>query len=1027
MLPNLTNDGAFCPLGAWICTRLGRAALPQTATNAYKPTMRWVLGVIGVLGVGLGLGLLLGLGTSTPPPPGTDQASEETGFADSAGDQPAAPANGAFADEAGEPAGLLDSAPPIVREDYVAGDGNSAGPSVLVLRGSDQQPVPNAAVYFVREGSEGVPLQLPASRLREFPGLSQTTQASRWEAPELLGQRTHTNANGIAQLPGIAQLSGGAGRWLCSALHDGEFGFVVVTARPGQHRITLEPDEQLLIAAQYDGRPDQPAAFVPVAVQHQHRPARAEECWRGTTDDRGQAIVRHFQLLRRERASSQPESFEERFAAIALLPLEPIRLTEFAGRPASNDPIVLSLPSMATMTAGLVDHAGKPLLSPALLRFAIIDPTIPPGAFPLDHQGLRVSVDKPVGVNTVTLPFLQIGRPLRLYARYPYARREPTSIEVAGPSNVAEPVVIKVPPHRSNAILAGRFLLPSGQPVANARVRLTIWRDDAVHTNAYAQTIADGQWDLVLIGNEQPGRYRVEVRYEQPAATAVDSAAAPAPSAWLGSTVELPAWPPGSRVELGTMPLQPLPALLSGIVVDDTGQAIAGATIDVQQEHVPQNGADGNNRPGRGIQSLSVGDLEVDLEVLRSRGRLQMDSNGWRRGMPQERWRSLLQLNCKSAADGTFAIYAPLPSGNLRVLADSRDHCSTALPFTGLTNNLRIVIPRNGVLTGTVLLPEWMPNSAVTLVANRRADSQSSDEAGDAQRPQTSASTGVANSLGGRIALQPLRPGRYDVVVNMRNLPAPLATIEDVVVHPGETKEPRLQALDLRQALYRYKLRARDDAGQAMLLDGPIHARMQQPDGSLVEAGFRWQAGVAELLLMHASVELTFFGRGFETHRQQYAPGEHEVFLKPLRPALVNLPGARALSGATRKVRISALLQGDTGLPSSLSGQDQLTGSGFSFARWDLGRSSGGWLEQSDQVEIPLMVAGTYQLLFRAHATESSNTPQTSVVLGNFELKPDGTTVTTVPLDSLAITEALRAIDKQHEQRSARNNSRRNR
>ena len=126
-------------------------------------------------------------------------------------------------------------------------------------------------------------------------------------------------------------------------------------------------------------------------------------------------------------------------------------------------------------------------------------------------------------------------------------------------------------------------------------------------------------------------------------------------------------------------------------------------------------------------------------------------------------------------------------------------------------------------------------------------------------------------------------------------------------------------------------------------------------------------------------------------------------------------------------MRISALLQGDTGLPSSLSGQDQLTGSGFSFARWDLGRSSGGWLEQSDQVEIPLMVAGTYQLLFRAHATESSNTPQTSVVLGNFELKPDGTTVTTVPLDSLAITEALRAIDKQHEQRSARNNSRRNR
>ena len=82
---------------------------------------------------------------------------------------------------------------------------------------------------------------------------------------------------------------------------------------------------------------------------------------------------------------------------------------------------------------------------------------------------------------------------------------------------------------------------------------------------------------------------------------------------------------------------------------------------------------------------------------------------------------------------------------------------------------------------------------------------------------------------------------------------------------------------------------------------------------------------------------------------------------------------------------------------------------------------------KTDLVEIPLMKAGTYQLLFRAHATESTNTPQTSVVLGSFELKPDGTTITTVPIDSEQIIAALRAIDKQYEERQARNKTTRSR
>ncbi len=328
------------------------------------------------------------------------------------------------------------------------------------------------------------------------------------------------------------------------------------------------------------------------------------------------------------------------------------------------------------------------------------------------------------------------------------------------------------------------------------------------------------------------------------------------------------------------------------------------------------------------------------------------------------------------------------------------------------------MLARNGVLMGRVLVPEWLPDGAVTVSVR-------------AQQPHEGRASNATNRINkgndGKFVLQPLRPGRYEVLVKMRNLKAPMATVVDVVVKPGINNDPRLQPLDLRQALFRYHLRAFDDGGQPFALDGPIQARFQQPDGSFVESGFRWQGGKAEMISVHPSAELTFFGRGFEPKKQQYGPGDHDVFLTKLRPALVQVAGARGLSGPTRKVRISAILIGDTDLPSSLRGVDQITGRSFSFARWDLGRSSGGWLEQTDLVEIPLMKAGKYQLLFRAHATESTKTPQTSVTLGTFELKPDGTTITNVPLNVQAISDALRAIDKQWQERLARNKKRSNR
>jgi hypothetical protein len=131
------------------------------------------------------------------------------------------------------------------------------------------------------------------------------------------------------------------------------------------------------------------------------------------------------------------------------------------------------------------------------------------------------------------------------------------------------------------------------------------------------------------------------------------------------------------------------------------------------------------------------------------------------------------------------------------------------------------------------------------------------------------------------------------------------------------------------------------------------------------------------------------------------------------RPAVVTIPGLRALLGPYRKVRISAVLIGDTGLPGNLQGTDQRTGERFAFARWDLGRSSGAWLGAGDTIEIPLMQDGRYEILLRPHATDSEQSPQREMSLGRHALRVDSWTPVRVPIDVLAVSRLVQQLDAQ--------------
>ncbi|MCU0864216.1 MAG: hypothetical protein MUC36_10515 [Planctomycetes bacterium] len=914
--------------------------------------MRGFLLSLGLCLLALVAGLWLWLDADLAPPPGTAPAAGLAGERD-------APAvvTTAGAPEAAElpRTGLDDDNPddeiepeddPLQRTAAAAGVRGS--PVVQVVRGEPPVPVADAVVWFLTlEDAE-----------RRLGAAADTLPRPSW--PERVGQRGRTDGDGRLALPRAGS------PWLVTASAGAEFGLAIVPPRDRTETLRLAVDETVTLAARFpDGAP---AAHIPLAVLQRAGDRDPAVLWQGPAGADGTVVLAHFQLLRQPaKEPGSKDSATESFAAVARVPTaEPVWM---AGRPAAAEPVLVPVPPLGEVLVQLVDHRGIPLLSPAVVGFPPERREVPPGrstapvTMPVPRDLQQQRRDKPPGDQPVRLPYRELQAPMRVFARFPHDRQPAAIGPIAGPAQPGERVAVALPLGPQQLVLAGRLLLAPDRPVAGGTVAAALWRADRDVSALVLHPIADGRFDLVLGQRQEAAAFWLELRLELPAPAAADGAPSGPPTR-LGARVRIPNLAGGSRHELGEVLLAPLPLLVHGIVVDDRGEPIADADVHVQQQDPPAPDRD-----------------------------------------PAEAFHTLPLFRTRSGPDGTFAIDGELPPGALRVRADTDRHFAASLPLPRPGQPLRLEIARNGILRGRVLLPDWLPDRAISLQLV---------PFDPAAQPRGTMAIELGRGRGGRFVVEPLRPGRYDARVLLRNVNEPLLVLPDVFVQPGETVDPRLRPLDLRASLHRYRLRAIDAAGQPLALDGPILGRLQNQFGTVEEAAFRWQGGRAELITPSPQADLTFFGRGLRTTRLSLPPGDHDVQLPTLRPVLVELPGLRSLCGPSRKVRISAILQGETGLPGSLGGADQRTGERFGFARWDLGRTSGGWLGDSDTVEIPLMQSGRYDLLLRPHASDTERSPQGELRLGTFELDVENGAFrpVRVPIDAIAVGTMLQQLDQ---------------
>src|SRR5262245_54902231 len=214
--------------------------------------------------------------------------------------------------------------------DADAGDGRTAladeptvdrgtGPVVVVVRGE----VPAADVEVT---------WLLADRIAALRSANGKAVAALQDVdlPLHFGQHARTDADGQLQLPPLEGLT-------LLAVRDRD-SFAATAVRPVQRRVRLqlERDEtlQLLVV---DGN-GAGKARVPVAV-YRRGGKDVDALWRGETDDRGRAVLTHFQLTRPKQTKG------ERFAAAATVPIAAgDAFTEFEGRPAPEGPVKIVLP-----------------------------------------------------------------------------------------------------------------------------------------------------------------------------------------------------------------------------------------------------------------------------------------------------------------------------------------------------------------------------------------------------------------------------------------------------------------------------------------------------------------------------------------------------------------------------------------------------------------------------------------------------------------------------------------------------------
>lgn len=802
---------------------------------------------------------------------------------------------------------------------------------VRVVDAATKAPVARAEIFWAA-------LADPNERQRfgDLPGWGRFGGGSRHVAVGLIARGTKRVTDDL----GETMLPGAPWRIAVAARAKDRVGFAELDRGRGEELVVaLVSDEPIaVLVVDPTGEPRAKAPVIVMQSGGNRERGGNGVLWSGETDDEGLARVPYFRLHVREGLGTE-------FLAFLAVPLDRPEFAAFVAEPLPKDPIRLTMPATGWVELSVVDPDQRPLDS--ALRVWVRPKrgdgkqqvAILPKGFEAGGWFDAAMATKPRGATSVRLGPIGLGLELRAGMRFTDRGRGGERIEgpwFAGPRAHDQVVTTTLVTPDWLAIVRGRVIDPSGAPHAAGRLPCQV-RDTR-------RPWFDGGLEL-----DADGRFELGVRVDQAVTpeASLEIVERHADGTCAAGLAPLPGFAANARLAIGEVRLAEVQPLARGRVIDERGEPVRRARVQVQVSFDGQRFLDG------GLARNGV------------------------------------------AEDGSFLLFGVPPSGALRIAASAEDHLPEFLPLVAAGTRLEVTLQRAVDMRFVVQVPAGMPQQALS--AELRA--QDGQKRGFELR--------VRGDNAGFVA-EDLPRGSYDLAILLRNFAGDLRTVRAINVHPDLDRAQRTVTVDLRDALHAYAIEV---VGAGSVVDeavrGVLVTRAAGADGNLGWQAFPVNKGRAAFVAPQGMLEAWFIPEGRGEVRATLRPGTTRMVTSTIHPVELELPGLRSLVGE-RTVRVSLVLLADTGLPPGIAGIDQNSGGNFRLERAAMAKSGGAWLGGDDRVRIPVTRNGRYQVVVRLHARNGRG-GQESRAIGEIDVVVDGIRPTSlsIPIDTIELQKAL--------------------
>ena len=671
------------------------------------------------------------------------------------------------------------------------------GQRIEVVNDADGKPVGGALVFVVDTGrADKVQLQQAMMVGRDIS-----------RVVEAMGERYRTRADGSVVVPEVVD------NVVLAARAPGRYVFVLRPEPDAEGTFVMRLMAERSIRVQVNHPDGTPAAGIPVVLRVEQGPGH-QDVLQAESDAEGRAVLHRLSVI-------DDLPFDGEIVIALGLALDPAVQTEIDLAALPEDILEFVLPPTGALEVEVVGREGGLAEGAVPVMLQIV----PEGATAPTQMPMAADASATTEDGIAVFPRIGLGLQLSVFAFNP-SDQSTWQGTGEGPQAPGERARIVLRPDLAAPNLVFLVMGMDGKPLANRQFQ-TVLTDKSESSESRSQkttkTDAEGRARLRLDLDQQhfEGHRVLEVQLARPTEGELASAA----------RVELPTTLIGGDNDLGTLLLEPLPIVASGIVVD--------------------------------IDGKPIGKVQMNLQV----------KTFWGKEETNFYWQQLYDVRGTSAKDGSFTLSGYVESQELLLSAFLQGWQSTSEPIQVGATGLRLTMERAAELSGRVLVDPGIPPSSLQVLAESAVDGKP----GSISQPGRE----------GQFQFDSLGSGRYHFSVRDRIFGDSLYRAEDVLVEVGSGTDPRVAEIDLRGKLNYIQLTFVDESEQKIQ---NVNVRNRDKNGTTYYA----YGGALQIVTAEQSLNLAVSASGHQAQLLEQVSGEQTIRLKRGRDVelVLDLSGA---------------------------------------------------------------------------------------------------------------------------------------